>query len=382
MADPLTAAAESLAPSRAGTNFFDPEAGAGVLSRYAAAAQAAPAADRLAEAQSRLASSRMEQAAFRRRMAAWDREDQEYEAKQRYKVQRGQFLRALGGLDPEDPDYLAKRAETYASIPMEAKDDDAAAAIIAASDHRFNSMQAEQDRVEREQRAQTEYDRKFQMQQDAMRDRARASRSWEVFKKGAPADTYADLVDDYGDIKPGMEAEAARRAMDYQRQTKVRDEQAKAELKALTPALSQRTKTLINDPRLFPSRVSQLIKSTKKNLDLLKFDNPYELEDARNQDADKLATVTRDALAMDEEAFTALAQNDTDRDLMKSIWQEVRTKWGARKPAAPAPPPPSAPGPAAPPQAQSPAAPSREADAQTAIAEYLKKYTIPPAPRK
>ena len=155
MADPFTDTVETLAPSRPTTSFFSNPSDSDVITRRWASGQALQAAQMereaaqgLADTASRLEKSRLERAAAGRQKLLWGREDEEYEERQNYKATRGETLKALAGINPEQPDYLERRAELLAGLPMFVKEDDAVAAIMAANDSRYQRFEAETARRE------------------------------------------------------------------------------------------------------------------------------------------------------------------------------------------------------------------------------------------
>lgn len=149
MADPLTLAAEQLAPSRASTNFFDPAAGQDILSRYANTRIAGEGSATVAEASSRLADDRMKRAEDRRRTTAWDRDEAEYQEKQEFKAGRGEFLEKIALIDPLADDYDDMISSITSAMPPAALKDDGVVALLTHKNRLADSARTEREMQQR-----------------------------------------------------------------------------------------------------------------------------------------------------------------------------------------------------------------------------------------
>lgn len=149
MATAFETAAEQVAPSRASTNFFDPAAGQSVISRYANAGREVADAGLAAEASDRLLRSREDRLLRQRQRVEWDRDDQEYKEKQEFKAQRGQFLEAIGSLDPEAEDFETQLSDLYKTLPPAAVQDDAVSAMVAWKQKVYQDRLNERDMAAR-----------------------------------------------------------------------------------------------------------------------------------------------------------------------------------------------------------------------------------------
>lgn len=143
---PATLSPEYLVPTRASTNFFDPNDGQNVIARYANTALAVSQAGGAAAEMDKYDRSRLERIAARRADTRWDREEQDWQDRQDYKIQRGNFLTEISALDPLAPDYWEKRSAIHAALPPEAQKDDAVRDIISGKDHQANQKAAVEQR--------------------------------------------------------------------------------------------------------------------------------------------------------------------------------------------------------------------------------------------
>jgi hypothetical protein len=361
MADPLTTAAESLAPAPASTNFFDPIAGQTVLARYAGARSLAEGAKSLAEAQTGLAQSRWDRAAQRHTMQAWDREDAEYQEKQAYKVQRGNFLKQLAKgdtLNPEDDNYLQKRAEFYSTLPMEARDDDAVAAIISAYDDQFRARQAGQERDLARQDAIAERERTFLRGQEVKAATAGLSKEEiETFRDPFTGELdYTSLMYEAGKRKSERDI--------TQHETKLRNAAAmRQRMTGLSgddkSRLKQAETAVVGDDKAFPSSTQSLLervraaetlksKSGKAPVitDAVLKDKYFEdYTRAQQRDKFRFEFELEDARNLSEEEYVNLIGEDAPDTLKRkraALWQYANGR-GRSLTDTPAPPPAAAP---------------------------------------
>src|SRR5688572_17164620 len=130
MADPLTDAAQTLAPVPAQTNFFDPAPGASITARYAGSKRVLKDLGDAAGEELAIKAPQREQQRFDREMVLQDRDDQDYLDKQEARNSRGSFLDSIAKLDPEADDYDAAVSEVVSSMPAGVMEDDAVRAII------------------------------------------------------------------------------------------------------------------------------------------------------------------------------------------------------------------------------------------------------------
>ncbi len=145
MPSTLETAAESLAPTAARTNYFDQADSQSVIARYGNSKIGAESSAALADASSRLARSREDRLLMGRRQVEWDRDNAEYQEKQDWKAQRGDFLKQMAALNPEADDYLQTRTALYQQLPPNVRDDDAVTAIMAANDRAYDNKVREAD---------------------------------------------------------------------------------------------------------------------------------------------------------------------------------------------------------------------------------------------
>lgn len=158
--DPLTDAAETLAPAPSNTRYFDPAPGASILARYGQSGRALEGMAEDARNLSTINRANLEQRqmdrydldrqqqdeSFRRRMQLADREDLEYADKQAARDAEGGFLISLSrDLDPDAPDYDSKRNDLIASMPRGVIESPAVKAILSAKDSQYGK--AEQSRL-------------------------------------------------------------------------------------------------------------------------------------------------------------------------------------------------------------------------------------------
>jgi len=145
MPSTLETAAESLAPSAARTNYFDQADSQSVIARYGNSKIGAESSAALADASSRLARSREDRLLMGRRQVEWDRDNAEYQEKQDWKAQRGDFLKQIALLDPMAEDYQTARTALYQQLPPNVRDDDAVTAIMVANDKAYDNRVQEAD---------------------------------------------------------------------------------------------------------------------------------------------------------------------------------------------------------------------------------------------
>lgn len=149
--DPLTYAAEQLAPARATTNFFDPAPGQNVISRYANSGIALSGATDALDFQTKQAAAQREMARAQRDALLADREDVEYAERQDFKAQRGEFLDQLATIDPTADDFDEQSSALLSSLPAGALEDDAVKALLSHKSRIADSIRTEREMEARRQ---------------------------------------------------------------------------------------------------------------------------------------------------------------------------------------------------------------------------------------
>jgi len=145
MADPLTAAAESLAPPRARTSFFN--TAAGPTAEAAAARRRQEGTDILTKATDRFTQSRWDRIAKARTRKTWAREDEDLARRDEGRARRGEFLSAIGLIDENAPDAENMLNEFLATVPEGLYEDDAFRDMVT---HKRRVLADVRDKKERE----------------------------------------------------------------------------------------------------------------------------------------------------------------------------------------------------------------------------------------
>lgn len=169
MPDALYQAAEQLAPAPPRTNFFDPAAGQSIISRYANTRRAGAGLEALgkategfATAQMRAEDQQLQRDAAERNRTIFDRETQDFQEKQDFKAQRGDFLTKIGALDPMADDYQNVVGEIIRGVPEVAMKDDAVQAILAAKNRAWENAQRDKEREAYRRQAYDERDKDYE----------------------------------------------------------------------------------------------------------------------------------------------------------------------------------------------------------------------------
>lgn len=356
--DPLTQAAESMAPAQATTNFFGSAAGNNVLARYGQAAMEAPSADRLADAGSQLADSQFERVDRRRKMQTWDREDEEYEEKKEFKVMRGDFLDNIAKIDATADNYEETMAELLTTLPPEALKDDAVLAIKASKDRVFEKgLQEKKESRGRQEAFQNQ--QKMQLQKDTVKAALSGLSPEEL-------ETHRDPVTKELDVASAMYAAGQKkRELDMGEFKEKQDvlQENRKELRASTE-LSKELKAdkakaedfIRGDQTAFPSAQTELLE--KVNADRVKVgQKPVTMDFLKDLDAEGLKKAQMQDAAAEErwlirasdtespgEFIAKYGKNLTpqQKDRYRHVW---RVAQGVVKPSAPnETAPPAAPG--------------------------------------
>lgn len=269
MADPLQTTAESFAPSRPSTNFFDPSQSQDVLSRYAVAGRNVAEQEKTAELASRLAASRFQRAEERNRAAdrelnletqrrqnvRWGREEEDYQAKKDFEATRGDFIRnmsdTLAGSVGKD-DFLQKLTEFQATLPPQAVEDDAIKSLVSSY-----LRQNEFLNMERKQNEQLERRKRLSVEAGIL--------SQEQLAK-VPRDPMTGAFDIEA-LHDMTVAEKARREV-LEDQAKVKKEAdtretaaARAKEKERLAVEDKEAATVVTNPNSFPSEVDRIVKA-------------------------------------------------------------------------------------------------------------------------
>lgn len=311
MADPLQTTAESFAPSRPSTNFFDPSQSQDVLSRYAVAGRNVAEQEKTAELASRLAASRFQRAEERNRAAdrelnletrrrqnvVWGREEEDYKAKKDFEATRAgvivgisDTLRDSVGTDQ----FLDKLTQLQSELAPEAREDDAIKSIVTlySREHDFLNMERKQNE---------------QMEKRAnLSARAKAVLTPEELAL-LPTDPYG-VPDTDALLEATARKEGEMKALKAQEKAK-----EEAVTKAAAAAKTAETRkaaaekelavTGIKDPEAFPSRVKELEARKKVGAAELEAAQDPEYFLAKNFDENRLSQETIAALNYDEEEY-------------------------------------------------------------------------------
>lgn len=349
MADPVSMAAEEMAPAPPETSFFT--GNAGPIFRAAAAGRRLDDQRLIGEEVSGLTQSRLQRRLQRRQDVLWDRDEQEYRDKQAFKARRGEFLDAIGSIDTSDPAAYAKaRSELLASLPAEALEDDAVQSIIRYKDSLADDLRRQGEEREREARYLNRYE--TQAREEALNDFARL---------GGTEEELQAMLDDRGvpDVRAVYRA-IGRKEADAEADKNKRAMEMAANEPPSDAKLKDRIDVFITDTDAFPTRVSLLLEDFKKNgpkgektLEALKtkWKDHYETAaaaDKAGRDADEIRAI---ALKTPEEEFVnAPGISEAGREVRRKVWRAAHQLAGgtpmSETPVAP--PPTTEPAPPAP----------------------------------
>jgi hypothetical protein len=391
MADPLQTTAESFAPSRPSTNFFDPSQSQDVLSRYAVAGRNVAEQEKTAELASRLAASRFQRAEERNRAAdrelnletqrrqnvRWGREEEDYQAKKDFEATRAgvivgisDTLRDSVGTDQ----FLDKLTQLQSELAPEAREDDAIKSIVTlySREHDFLNMERKQNE---------------QMEKRAnLSARAKAALTPEELAL-LPTDPYG-VPDTDALLEATARKEGEMKVLKAQEKAKEEaDTKAAAAAKTAETAKAVAEEKLaatgIKDLEAFPSRVKELESRKKVGAAELEAAEDPEYLQAKAFDENRLNQETLAALNYGEEEYVNILDEsrkkrglkelpETLKNARRAVWRRAKRISGpmadgpVEETAAPAP----APAPVVAPTA--PAAPVAPVAPQDRLKELLK----------
>lgn len=332
MADPLQTTAESFAPSRPSTNFFDPSQSQDVLSRYAVAGRNVAEQEKTAELASRLASSRLQRAEERNRAAdrelnletqrrqnvRWGREEEEYQAKKDFETTRAgvivgisDTLRDSVGTDQ----FLDKLTQLQSELAPEAREDDAIKSIVTlySREHDFLNMERKQNE---------------QMDKRAnLSARAKAALTHQELAL-LPTDQYG-VPDTDALLEATARKEGEMKVLKAQEKAKEEaDTKAAAAAKtaetAKAAAEEKLAKTSIKDPEAFPSRVKELEARKKVSAEELEGEKDPEYFLAKNFDENRLDQETLAALKYSEEDYVNILDESRKKRKLGALPKELK----------------------------------------------------------
>jgi len=340
--DPLAVAAEELAPAPPTTNFFDPAASQNIISRYSNSRIGMPEAEALAGASSRLANSRQDRIRQSRLDTSWDRDEVDYQDKQAFKTQRGEFLSQVGQIDPTADDYQDQRDALLKTLPPEAVNDDAFQAILHSRDA------IAKDRIDNLQQQ--------ELQKEAIRARVAAANSRVMSKwadKGLSREKLEEFIDpetgEIDEFAAGAAATAAER--DYKAGTVAQAQQFKREMKAekdLTAAEKELRKIAqesLADTKAFVPQTEALRGKLDPSGKLKKADleakDPKAFEEARKWDSNQFFSELETARDTTEDAYVAKggpSLTDAQKAKRRTLWRAAQSSYTAAPAAETAPP--------------------------------------------
>ena len=381
MADPLQTTAESFAPSRPSTNFFDPSQSQDVLSRYAVAGRNVAEQEKTAELASRLAASRFQRAEERNRAAdrelnletqrrqnvRWGREEEDYQAKKDFEATRGDFIRnmsdTLAGSVGKD-DFLQKLTEFQATLPPQAVEDDAIRSLVSSylKQNEFLNMERKQnEQMEKRNRLSGEVGILTPEEKARAIDPLTGAYNLELLNDLVVAKKAKnELLEDQAKVKEEADTKTAAAAKTA--------ETAKAAAEEKLAA------TGIKDLEAFPSRVKELESRKKVGAAELEAAEDPEYLQAKAFDENRLNQETLAALNYGEEEYVNILDEsrkkrglkelpETLKNARRAVWrrakrisagltgepvEETAVTEPVDETAAPAPAAPVAPAPAAP----------------------------------
>ena len=349
MADPLTNAAESLAPSRASTNFFDPRATENIVSRYANTRIAGAAAQESGDAASRLAESRLRRLELSRANTKWDEDRQEHADREDWKAKKGEFLLEFGTkLDPEADDYEDRRVEMFSKLPDVARNDPAVHAIVAAKDARRERLMQARDREALKEEARQAH--QAELHEKIAMEAAEAGVSPDEIQAFVRPDKSIDLLSlgyEVGKRKAAEKKRLEQVALDKlaaQDELRTRREDAKTETKDFSNLIHGNADAFVPQVNVLLDRAKRE-KPDKYGQGLgdevaqLKIDYPQAYKDAVEWDKDRYGSELQSAKReSDKDKWVELvpsAKSDPKiRDLRARFWEHAHKK--EAEPAAPA----------------------------------------------
>lgn len=338
MPDPLALAAEQMAPAPARTNFFDPAAGQTIISRYANTKRANEGLEALGKAvsgyadsqmalenqqmrrddqaiqrqglEARLEDQRLQRETAERNRTVFDRETLKYDEEQQAKEGQGEFLTALAGLDPTDPEFQGKVSELIAGANDVIVKDAAAQAILQFKNRAWENQNR----------------RKEQELRPAVRLASLGLKPEEF--------VYDELTGDLDVVSSTV------RAYEKKGSAKSAEEQAKDAEKAATD-LEKDTKTLIADSTVFPSQVSNYMRAygADEKGGPNKAAKPLEYQQAEEYDANKYESELNSAKNMTLEQYVDAVPGlkSAQQAKRKAVWELANGKASAAPAAAPKP---------------------------------------------
>lgn len=379
MADPLQTTAESFAPSRPSTNFFDPSQSQDVLSRYAVAGRNVAEQEKTAELASRLAASRLQRAEERNRAAdrelnletrrrqnvVWGREEEDYKAKKDFEATRGKVIISVSDALRDSvgkDDFLNKLAILQSELPPEAREDDAVKSVVEnyLKDHEFRNMERKQNE---------QLNRRANL---AVRAKAVLT----------PQELTELPTDQYGVPDTDALLEATARKEGEQKVLKAQEKaKEEAATKAAAEAKTAETKKAqaeekvasegVKDADAFPSRVAEYLARTGFTEVTAKDAPTPEYEAAKRFDENRLAQESMAALNYEEDEYVNILEEarkkakktpltEAQKNVRRAVWRRAKRLNDALNPdsneeGTDAPEPAAAPAPAAP---AAPTAPS------------------------
>jgi hypothetical protein len=343
MADPLQTTAESFAPARATTNFFDPSQSQDVLSRYAVAGRNVAEQEKTAELASRLAATRSQRAeernraadrelnleAQRRQNVRWGREDDEYAAKKDFEATRAgvivgisDALRDSVGTDQ----FLDKLTRLQSELAPEAREDDAIKSIVTlySREHDFMNMERKQN--------------------EQLNRRANlAARA----KAALTPQELAELpTDQYGVPDTDALLEATARKEGEQKVLKAQEKaKEEATTKAAAEAKTAETKKAqaeekvasegVKDADAFPSRVAEYLARSGFTREGAEAAPKPEYEAAKRFDENRLAQESMAALNYEEDEYVDILDDErkkakktpltkAQKDARRAVWWRAK----------------------------------------------------------
>ena len=331
MADPLQTTAESFAPSRPSTNFFDPSQSQDVLSRYAVAGRNVAEQEKTAELASRLASSRLQRAEERNRAAdrelnletqrrqnvRWGREEEDYQAKKDFEATRGDFIRNMsdtlaGSVGKED--FLQKLTEFQATLPPQAVEDDAIRSLVSSylKQNEFLNMERKQnEQMEKRNRLSGEVGILTPEEKARAIDPLTGAYSLELLNDLVVAKKAKnELLEDQAKVKKEADTKAAAAAKTA--------ETAKA------AAEKDLAATSIKNQDAFPSRVKELEARKKVSAAELEGEEDPEYLLAKAFDEDRLNQETLAALKYGEEDYVNILDESRKKRGLGALPKELK----------------------------------------------------------
>lgn len=338
MPSALEAAAERLAPTRAGTSYFDPAASQSVISRYANAGREAEDSKVVADAADNLLRTRNSLEDRRRNRVVFDREDEEYEERKAFKAQRGEFLESIAAIDAEADDFEDQISALYKSLPPGALQDDAVVDML-----QFKRKRA--DDLLNERQAQTRRQEAFDDRRTLMHERYSNDPRLAVLSP-EERNSYVSKDGDFDHVG------AAQAAYEKTRQQKLDDQEESArrkiqlKIEADDKDLTEQERKLkasvrqhiLGDEEAFPNQVEvirrQLQAGKKKPVEDKDLKAAPGYNDAKLYESRKFESELESARNMPLEKYLSLGgKSDTAREKRTAVWNAAQL--GKEQPAQP-----------------------------------------------